>query len=260
MSQVLTRKLGKLPPRHDPRTLRFARYVDAQLPPPPASCNWSAKGSADWGQMLNDQIGDCTCAAAGHAIQLWTANHGAEQTPSDAAILTAYEAVSGYDPATGANDNGAVEIDVLNYWRQTGVGGHRIGAYAALHPQSPREVQEAIWLFGGIYIGLALPLAAQQQQVWSAPHFRFPSLPHPSWQPGSWGGHAVFVTDYDQKYLTCVTWGQLQKMTWGWFALYCEEAYGIVAAEWVDGTQPAPNGFDMAALTADLAAIGSSAA
>jgi hypothetical protein len=252
---IPNRKLGKLPPRHDPRTLRFARYTSAQLPPPPASITWSTKAGSPWGMMLNDKIGDCTCAAAGHAVQTWTANTTGEVTLADSAVLAAYQAVSGYDPSTGANDNGAVEIDVLNYWRNTGVGGHQIGAYAAVHPQSPREVQEAIYLFGGLYIGVGLPLASQQQEVWSAPAFHFPSL-HPAWRPGSWGGHAVYVVDYDQDFLTCITWGALQKLTWGWFALYCEEAYAIVSPEWVSGAAKAPNGFDLAALSADLQAIG----
>ena len=33
---------------------------------------------------------------------------------------------------TGLNDNGAVILDVLNYWRKTGIGGHPISAYADL--------------------------------------------------------------------------------------------------------------------------------
>ena len=146
---------------------------------------------------------------------------------------------------------------MLNYWRTSGVGGHQIGAYAAVHPQSPREVQEAIYLFGGLYIGVALPLAAQNQQVWDVPRhpFRVPAL-HPSWQPGSWGGHAVYVVDYDPQFLTCISWGAAQKFTWAWLTLYCEEAYAIVSQEWVSGAAAAPNGFDVAALNADLQALG----
>lgn len=252
-------KLGKLPPRRDPRTLRFARYVlPSALPPLPQWVRWSQSARDPWGMMLNDRIGDCTCASAGHAIQTWTANHGAEVTLPDAAILAAYQAVSGYDPVTGANDNGAVELDVLNYWRNTGVAGHKIGAFVSLNPQDHREVQEAIYLFGGVYIGVALPLAAQGQSLWRAPHYHF-DFGHPAWRPGSWGGHAVFCVDYDQQYVTCVTWGELVKMEWGFFTTYVEEAYGIVSSEWVNDATKAPNGFDIAALTADLASLGKAA-
>jgi len=99
-------------------------------------------------------------------------------------VLDLYERVSGYDPATGANDNGAVELDVLNQWRQVGIGGHKIGAFVAVSPSDAREVKEAIYLFGGVYIGISLPLAWQGQSAWKAPNFHF-DFGHPAWRPGS---------------------------------------------------------------------------
>ena len=58
--------------------------------------------------MDNDQIGDCTCAAAGHLIMEWTANAQSKMvTPTDKQIVAAYSAITGYNPTTGANDNGA---------------------------------------------------------------------------------------------------------------------------------------------------------
>jgi hypothetical protein len=128
-------KLGKQPPRHDPRTLLFATYATATLPAPPPSLNLTTKVKVPWGMMDNAQIGDCTCAAAGHLMMEWTANAQSKIfTPSDAQIIAAYSAITGYNPKTGANDNGAQEVDVLNYWRQTGIAGHKIQAFMALEP------------------------------------------------------------------------------------------------------------------------------
>src|SRR6185295_7357061 len=108
-------KLGKLAPKHDSRTLQLANYLNTgKLPKIPTQKDWSGKISS-WGMLANDRLGDCTCAAAGHFIEEWTANASTEIVPSDTDIITAYSAVSGYDPQTGANDNGAVELDVLNY-------------------------------------------------------------------------------------------------------------------------------------------------
>src|SRR5437764_4115806 len=103
--------LGKQRARHAPRTLQLYDYLDTtQLPPAPKSCDWGTKIPSDgWGMMLNDKIGDCTCAAAAHLIQDWTSNDDTLVTLSDHDVLTAYEAVSGYDPKSGANDDGAVE-------------------------------------------------------------------------------------------------------------------------------------------------------
>src|ERR1700739_3300585 len=124
-------KLGKLAPRHDVRTLQFANYLTAALPPAPVSYDWGSKVK-QWGMMKNDTVGDCTCAAAGHLIMEWTAETGILVTPTDTQIIKAYSAITGYNPSTGANDNGAVETDVLNYWRQSGIAKHKIGAYVAI--------------------------------------------------------------------------------------------------------------------------------
>lgn len=50
-------KLGKHAKRHDPRTLKLAKYL-TQLPPIPSAMNWS-RNVPIWGMMGNDQLGDC---------------------------------------------------------------------------------------------------------------------------------------------------------------------------------------------------------
>jgi hypothetical protein len=248
MTDHTAMRLGKQAPRHDPRTLQLANYLLAEaLPPPPTHVDWSAKVST-WPMMANDRLGDCTCAAAGHLIEEWTANTGTEITPTDAEIVTAYSAITGYDPATGANDNGAVELDVLNYWRKSGIAGHSILAYVALEPANMAHVEDAIDLFGGCYIGVALPLSAQRQTVWSVP----PGGSHGRGAPNSWGGHAVPVVAYDPRGLTVVTWGALKRMTWGFWNTYCDEAYAVLSPDWVNVDQKAPVGFDLPTLLADL--------
>ncbi len=241
-------RLGKQAPRHDVRTLQFANYT-AALPPVPAAYSWATK-IKKWGMMKNDTIGDCTCAAAGHLIMEWTAANGNEYTPSDADIVKAYSAITGYNPKTGTGDNGAVETDVLNYWRKKGIAGHKITAYAGLEPSNHNHVQEAVYLFGGCYIGLALPTSAQGQTVWSVP----PGGATGTGAPGSWGGHAVPVVAYDSKGLTIVTWGILKKMTWSFWDTYCDESYAIISPDFLKKDKT-PAGFDMAALLADLKAI-----
>src|SRR5579862_9457428 len=111
-------QLGKLPVRVDVRTLSLARYVDpAVLPAPPAALDL-ATAVIDWPMYANDRIGDCTCAAAGHMIEAWTAAaHERAVEVSERAVLSAFDAVKIVDPMTG--EAGAVELDVLKYWRRT---------------------------------------------------------------------------------------------------------------------------------------------
>jgi hypothetical protein len=167
-------ELGKLTARHGPRTLLLASYATAALPAPPAALNLTKKVKGAWGMMDNDQFGDCTCAAAGHLMMEWTASAQFEMyTPTEQQIVVAYSAITGYNPTTGANDNGAQELDVVNYWRQQGIAGHKIQADMALEPSNHTHVMDAVWIFGGCYIGLALPKTAQEQtsnqQIWSVP-------------------------------------------------------------------------------------------
>jgi hypothetical protein len=254
-------RLGKKTPKLDERTLRLSRYLKlAELPPPPESQDWT-HGITDWGVMKNADIGDCTCAAAGHLIMDWTANVGDEVIPSDDDIVTAYSAVSGYDPATGLNDNGAVELDVLNYWRTTGIAGHKIQAYATLDVANQDYVKASVVLFGGCYIGLALPLTAQTQDVWDVVHEsvwskmeQFFGIDDPS-TPGSWGGHAVPIVGYNPTGPVCITWGAPKQLTWSFWGRYCDECYAILSPDWLNANQVDPAGVDLATLESDLATV-----
>jgi hypothetical protein len=240
-------KLGKKPARLDPRTLQMANYL--QLPQVPAARDWTSKATPGWGMMLNDKLGDCTCAAVGHLTQAWTANEGPKElTLSDADILKAYEAVGHYDPKDPSTDQGAVEMDVLRHWRKSGIGGHKIQAFVALEPRNHLHVSAAVDLFGGAYIGLALPISAQRQTVWSVP----PGGATGTGAPGSWGGHAVVVEAYDSHGLTCITWGQKKRMTWSFWDAYCDESYAVLSNLWAPEKKVSPAGFDFVALRADL--------
>jgi hypothetical protein len=243
-------KLGKKPARHDPRTLQMANYLG--LPPVPVAQDWTTKASSSWGMMLNDQLGDCTCAALGHLIQAWTANAGPKEiTVPDAAILKAYEDVGHYQPGHPDTDQGAVEMEVLRYARKTGIGGDKIDAYVALEPRNHIHAEAAVDLFGGAYIGLSLPISAQKQKVWSVP----PGGAAGIGAPGSWGGHAVVVVAYDAHGLTCITWGAKKRMTWSFWDTYCDEAYAILGKLWAPEKKVSPSGFDFAALAGDLKSV-----
>jgi hypothetical protein len=154
------------------------------------------------------------------------------------------------DPET---DEGGVELDVLTDWRQKGAAldGHALTGFAAANPANLTEIQQAIHLFGGVYIGLALPLTAQNQSVWDV----VSGAPAGEKEAGSWGGHCVYVPAYDPGGFTCITWGAPMWMTTAFWNAYCDEAYALFAGDWINTAGQAPSGFDAAQLAADLAAI-----
>lgn len=242
-------KLGKQMPRRDHRTLQLADYL-VTLPTVPANRAWSQKATMAWGMMANDQYGCCELATCGHLVQTWTANTGMEITPTDEQILAAYSAVTGFNPADPSTDNGTVVLDALNYWRKNAIGGTTIDAYMAVEPRNHAHVMAAIDLFGGISCGFALPLTAQNQRVWSV-------VRHSghNGEAYSWGGHAVPIIDYDAGGLTCVTWGELKRLTWSFLDKYMDEAYALLSPDWAAVGRMAPSGFDHTQLQADLAAL-----
>jgi hypothetical protein len=151
---------------------------------------------------------------------------------------------------TGAHDVGATVIDVLNYWRRTGIGGHKILGYAVLEPGNLAHVRDSVWIFGNCYIGLALPITAQTQSAWAVP----PGGPTGPGAPGSWGGHAVPVVAYDAESLTVVTWGALKKMTWGFWSAYCDEAYALLSTDFLKANAT-PDGIQLTTLEQDIQQI-----
>ena len=243
-------KLGKKPKRVDPRTLQLKKYLKPEaLPAPPASVDWSEK-MGPLGAMLNDTLGDCTCAAVGHCIQEWTSDtEAAPVILPDSTILSFYEAVSGYNPTTGANDDGAVVLDVLNYWRQNGVGGDTLNAYAEVEVDQ-QMVETATDIFGNTYLGLQMPLSAQGQTTWTVP----PGGATGNGAPGSWGGHAVPVVAYDANGVTVISWGARYQATWAFVTTYCDEAYALIDTDWLAQGE-APSGVDLAQLQSDLSAV-----
>ncbi|MBV8831506.1 MAG: hypothetical protein JO108_20035 [Acidobacteriaceae bacterium] len=243
-------RFGKQPPKIDYRTLRFSDYIAKDLPAPPATYNvldrvykdLNDKNPADLFPMDgNDTIGDCTIAALAHAITTYQGMVGSKKV-----IMPKQQVVKLYYHLTGGVDSGLNELDVLNYWRQTAVNGDKILAYVKVDPKNHTRVQQAIQMFGGVYIGFQVQQNCVQE---------FDA--HQPWTPGPLtnDGHAVYVIGYDQDTVTVLTWGNIQKGTWAWWDECVDEAYAILPPE-AENRNFAP-GLNFAQLQADLNAVAS---
>lgn len=241
-------RFGKHPPKTDYRTLRFRSYATSALAPPPATFNVltrvydALKVPSDPTSLFpmdgNDTLGDCTIAALAHAITTYRGMLGKKEIMAQQAVVKLYMHL------TGGVDSGLNEIDVLNYWRKTAVAKDKILAFASVDPKNHTHVQQAIALFGGVYIGFQV----QQNCIQD-----FDA--HKPWTPGplTTDGHAVFAVGYDQNNVTVLTWGNTQQGTWAWWDECVDEAYAIVPPEAKNATF-AP-GFNVAQLEADLQAV-----
>jgi len=242
-------RFGKHPPKVDYRTLRFRSYVAAGIAPPPPSINTLARvydalhvsdPTALFPMDGNDTLGDCTIAALAHTVTTFRGMLGHKTIPTVQTVKKLYFHL------TGGVDSGLNEADVLTYWRQHAVAHDKILGYVSIDPKNHTHVQQAIQMFGAVYIGFQV----QQNAIAD-----FDA--HKPWTPGTLtnDGHAVVAVAYDQTGVTVLTWGNTQQGTWGWWDECVDEAYAILPPE---AAQPgfAP-GFDMAQLQADLAAVAS---
>jgi hypothetical protein len=240
-------RFGKHPPKRDYRTLRLGKYLTSALAAPPVSLNvldtvYKKLNVNDPTKLFpidgNDTLGDCTIAAAAHAITIYRGLIGQEN------IMASADVVKLYWDLTGGVDTGLAELDVLKYWQQTGIGGETILAYASVDPKNHSHVEQAIQLFGGVYLGFQVQQNCVQE---------FDA--HEPWTPGALtnDGHAVFAVAYDANTVTVLTWGSTQQATWDWWDECVDEAYAILPPE-AKGTGFA-EGFDFAQLQQDLQAV-----
>jgi hypothetical protein len=242
--------LGRKAVKTDTRTLMLARYT-AALPAPPPTCDWT-NGITDFGVMLNQTLGDCTIAGCGHAIQISGLNSGytyAGETLADGVIQEAYSTWDGYVPGDPSTDNGGVELDVLNNWRKSDLGGHHLLGFADPVVSNLAAVKQAISLFGGVYIGFNVPQSVMDSAddttvLWDV-----------TGDNTIIGGHAVYVPKYDADgTLTCISWGKLYRMSAAFWTQFVDEAHALLLATWIKNNKT-PSGFDLAGMQADLAAI-----
>lgn len=243
-------KLGRKAVKRDSRTLKFANYVETGvLPPAPEHIDYMGT-TLEWGMMLNDQLGCCTIAGAFHLSQFWSNMvHGTVGTVPDAVITQYYTKWDGYVVGDASTDNGGVELDVLTDWKAQTLNNIPLAGFVSVDYTDPKEVQQALWLFGGLYIGVELPIAAQNQSVWDA-------VGGHEGKPGSWGGHCVAVGRSSiGGNFTCVTWGAPKDMTQGFWDKYVDECYALLSPAWIASIGSAPNGFNLDQLTQDLACI-----
>lgn len=263
MADLKRYKLGKNPVVYDDRTLMFSKYLKLEIfPPIPQTRNWGTNVS-DWGMMLNGPsestlappggLGDCVPAEAGHSIMGWTSNAKGLIVPGNDEILKAYEAVGGYVPGDPSTDNGCDMLSMMKFMRKTGIAGVTIKAFASLRTPPLNtawvEAQQSIDLFGGVALGLAMPISAQSQDTeWTVPA----EGPVGDGAPNSWGGHCVLGIGYTLDGILVVSWGMIILATWNFLHYYCDESYAVLSQAWMYKKDWAPSGFDMVQLEKDL--------
>ena len=243
----------KLSPQ--PPSLRFGAYFSAAMLPqvPQAFGHYDNIPPKSWNMYDNDRLADCTIAGAFHATMLWNSVAGkfVKFTALDA--VDDYRDACGYVPGNPSTDNGGDMVAVASYWKTTGMrdwkaARHTISAYLQIDATNLEHIHAAAYLFGAVGLGVQLTSSSESQfescQPWSIVAGDTPD-----------DYHYVPLVGRDASYSKVVTWGALQDVEAAWLAANCKEAIAMISPEYlVDGKTL--EGFDMAALQSDLAAIG----
>ena len=256
MNGIKAFKLGRNKPLSRGPRIKLGDFLLASAaPPPPGTENWIRLGSTPIYHTMedilgNDQYGDCTCAGAGHLLDVLRANNNKADawraaTRDDALAFYARVTSPAFDPATGANDNGADEQTVLNTWQKDGFfsdGTGKIEAWATVNASNIEEMKQAIWLFGNLYFGISLP------DMWVNPA---PSQSGFTWtvagDPDPNNGHCFIGYGYNSNGVLIDTWGMFGTLTWAAVQKYCAanvgELYVVLGQDWEDAvTQKSPGG------------------
>lgn len=243
-------KLGKLPARPDAVSLKLANYVDrSKLPKVPADF-----GHYDlvtqFPMFDNDRYGDCVWAGAAHEHQLWVAQGRGVVDFSDAAVLRAYSAVTGFDPSEPDSDQGTDMELAAKYRRRTGIhdvwgAAHKVAAYVGLDAGNLDQVALAGYLFGAVGVGIEFPAFAMDQfdagQPWDVARKNTKIE----------GGHYVPIVGRRGGNYLLVTWGKLIEATPKFLTKYMDEGIAYLSTEILYGGKSI-EGFNNAALLDNL--------
>jgi len=253
-------KLGRLARSFNPKIPMLHTLLEAVAPTPVvAAVDYTKNMPANLGMMANDTLGDCTCAAFYHALQVWSFNALTKiDTEPDLDVVKLYELACGYNPAQGGEGPGGNEQHVLTYllkkgapYGPDGTQTQKIDAFVEIDVKNIDNIKRGIYGAGVAYIGFNVPqfiMPAGQEplKVWDV---------DPNADNTIIGGHAVVLAGYDANGATVISWGSYYTMTWAFFSKFVDEAYAIIDGEWINSTGKSPGGLTLQQLVQSMEAL-----
>lgn len=245
-------KYGRLPNDPTRPRIRLSRSLTGVVPEhPSADDNLSALSG--WQMLGNDTYGDCVAVTWANLRRLTTARLSTENYPTLSQVMTVYATQN----PNGAD--GGMDIQtLLEYLVSTGgPDGVKALGFAAVDYTNPDEVKAAIALFGGVWVGLDV-LAANEQEFDAGQPWDYVS--------GSpdVGGHSVLVGGYgavagetsprlgaDEKF---ITWAQETSFTDAFWSKQVMECWVVIWPEHLGSAQFLA-GVDLQQLATDYTVI-----
>jgi hypothetical protein len=248
-------RFGRAPRSFNPRVPHLSALASGlTLPPIPDSVDYTKDMPDDLGMMLNDNLGDCTCAAYYHARQIWSFDaRSREITEPDSDVEDLYVEACGYDPTVPGPGPGGNEQAVLTYLLKygaplgsDGTTRDKILAFVEVDSRNIEDMKRTIYDCGVAYIGFPVPEnVSSNAQTWDYD----PKAPMTN------EGHAVVLAGYDAKGATVISWGKRYTMTWPFVVNIVDEAYAIADKSWLESCGKTPAGMTLTQLEAQMHAL-----
>jgi hypothetical protein len=252
---------GRRPPKNAP-ALRLEPLLRTAAPGYPASEDYLARLSS-WQMLGNDVAGDCNAVTWANMRRLVTETLTTSgYYPTQAQVWRFYQTQNpGFDPdgtkdtnGPGSKDDQGMDIQTgLEYLHATGgPDGVQAVAFAKVDHTKMTEVKAALAIFGGLWLGIQVLDANQQQfadgHAWT----------DVSGSPID-GGHAILGGGYktDVKFITWARETRFAQSFWDGVVQgtpLVEEAWVVIWPENL-GTAGFEQGVDQARLAADYLAL-----
>jgi hypothetical protein len=158
----------------------------------------------------NDLYGDCVPTAACNAVQTMLARGGNYAPIGDDVPLGIYEHF-GFELRNPATDVGMNPEDLFGWWQGNDVAGARLKSATRLQPADEFSIRHTVATLGGVFLVVELSRAQQSQIVWTA-------AGGDDGKPGTWGGHAVWVDEFDGALTKGTSWGEMVEIDRSFFA------------------------------------------
>lgn len=226
-----------------------ASVVLDDMPAPPRA-DWFAACPADGDALGNDTHGCCVEAADFRLIEAWLANSAGSDLwkPSLDLVLGRYARLTGYDPATGLNDNGtrtdqdladftsmgitlpALQRDFVPWWRR-------------IDPLNDGHLAVGVGECGPALVTLALP------RNWAAIEADSGAWAVAPGQGSDWdlcgACHRVLFGRFDGVARWVRSWGRDLAVHPDWWRRYCVAVDLLLDRAWLDARGRSPGGLDL---------------
>lgn len=232
-------KYGRRAPKNAPALeARSFLKLDAVIPPHPSSADYLRIMSA-WSMLGNDRAGNCVAVTWANFRRLLTHFAGSERYPSQAEVWQFYKTQNpDFDPNGSPQVNGpgspadqGMDIQTaLEYLHKYG-GPDSVKpvAFARVDYTNQQELQAALAIFGGLWLGVNVIQANMQEFDASQPWDYVPGSPTD-------GGHSILAGGYTPN-VKFITWAAETEFTESFREHLFEEAWAVIWPEHLSTAQ-----------------------